>query len=361
MWLSEQTSPPSLVIMLKCVLRMPVRCNSTLSQIRLAKPKLKKSPPVVAKPASRRKGQDLENINYIRSLLNKTPEQSAQKDRKLHELSSIVTAITVSESINLKDLVRKVFATQCLILVPEEVVNVKGDDGNDIMVLSNGTIVGWGVDEAALLQFFLPKIENFIEEKYNYESDEMDWVELEATEPLPNGHSNSHMKGEMMIIQGSTLNEKLLDKAAFAVGLSRSTRLAVLETALEEHIQITRINSEQLAKGTKLQISERDVLKLTGRLFLLRGKLNLYSELIETPDLFWAEPALEKLYDSILKSLDISTRISILNRKLDYATEESSALLSFLNERKGTRLEWIIIILITVEVVFEIERKIKGI
>lgn len=301
----------------------------------------------------RRKGQDLENINYIRSLLNKKPTEPFDS-KIIHSCLSPVTSITVSESINLK----KYRKTDFLVLVPDEVINIK-DGNNDIMVLSNGTVVGWGVDETYLINKFIPNLDDCIAEKYNYESDEMDWVEQESNEA--NGaaaiEGGLYMDGELMIIRGNTENKKLLDKAAFAIGLSRSTRLAVLETALENHIQLTRINSEKLSKGEKLKITESEVLKLTGRLFLLRGKLNLYSELIETPDLYWAEPTLEKIYESVSKTLDISPRISILNRKLDYATEESRALLSVLNEKKSTRLEWVIIILIAVEVVFELEKQ----
>ena len=63
---------------------------------------------------------------------------------------------------------------------------------------------------------------------------------------------------------------------------------------------------------------------------------------------------LEKIHNNASKILDINLRISIMNRKLDYATEEQRAFLSVLNEKKSTRLECIIILLIMVEVVFEI-------
>lgn len=340
------------------------RCSSTLSQIRLPKPSPKKSPTNLA--SIRRKAQqDLDNINYIRSLLNKKPKDFIESDLVLEKYLSIVTAITVSESINLDKYVEQNRLASKLILVPGEVLNVN-DNGNDIMILSNGTIVGWGVNEKYLVENFSRKLDNCVENKYNIESDEFDWIDLknEGNEVKEDVNSTKEVKtsfihGEIMVIQSESDSKKLLEKAAFAIGLSRTTRLAVLETALEEHLQLFRIHSENLSKGIKLKISESEVIRLIGRLFLLRGKLNLYSELIETPDLYWAEPTLEKIYDSISKTLDISPRISILNRKLDYATEESRALLSVLNEKKGTRLEWIIIILITVEVFFEIERRIK--
>ena len=127
-----------------------------------------------------------------------------------------------------------------------------------------------------------------------------------------------------------------------------------LEATLDSHIEKTREFTESLSRGRKLNISEKAVLQSTGRLFLMRGKLNLYSELIETPDLYWSEPQLEKIYRQISRNLDIQPRISILNTKLDYATDEARALMAVLNEKKGTRLEWIIIYLITVEVCFEL-------
>lgn len=353
--------------------------NSTLSQIRIPRHNLKKglSKEIIGNENGgkastfRRRGQDLnssfDNVNHIRSLLNKTPKgiPHATEEEALAQYLSIVTTITISESINLLK-VLELSPYPTLVLVPDEVVNVqfpgatKNEGICDVMVLSNGTIVGWGIDEKQLLEEFVPMIKDSIQEKYKYESEEMDWIELETKNDIKydnDEHTNnkvqSYMEGEIMIIQGKSKNKKLLDKTAFAVGLSRSTRLAVLESALEEHILLTRADSENLSKGKKLLTTESDVLKLTGRLFLLRGKLNLYSELIETPDLYWAEPSLEKIYNSISRTLDISPRISILNRKLDYATEEQRALLSVLNEKKGTRLEWVIIILIMVEVCFE--------
>jgi uncharacterized Rmd1/YagE family protein len=198
----------------------------------------------------------------------------------------------------------------------------------------------------------MPVIKTAVNEIYPPESDEMFWVELDKLPASPYNHGNSYLQGEILVIQGQNANKKLLDKAAFAIGLSRSTRLSILENALELHLQLTKQNSLGLSKGI-INTTEHNLLKLTGRLFLLRGKLNLYSELIEIPDLYWEEPTLEKIYYSVSKVLDINSRITILNRKLDYATDEQRAFLSVLNEKKSTRLEWIIIILIMVEVGFE--------
>lgn len=297
----------------------------------------------------------LETARYILSLLNKNNEPKSIE--VLEKYLSPATSVTVGESIDFDKVLKKLemkgkSGYEHTILMPDEVINVRYRD-NDLMILSNGTLVGWGLHEAAIMHLFIPKINDAINDKCDPESEEIDWVELDYLPDNSPNNGNSYMQGDIMVIQGSSKDKILLDKAAFAIGLSRSTRLSVLENTLENHIQLTRINSEYLSMGKQITTKESDVLKLTGRLFLLRGKLNLYSELIETPDLYWTEPTLEKIYETISRSLDISPRISILNRKLDYATEEQRALLSVLNEKKSTRLEWIIIILIMVEVCFE--------
>lgn len=262
-----------------------------------------------------------------------------------------VTSLTIGESIDL-DKVRSIFRKSKIphsVVIRDEVLQCKVDK-KDIMVLANGTLVGWDINEDQI-DGYVPQIWDAVSEKYESESEEMDYISLEAQ--LSQEDRPSFVLEDVFVSQGQDPEQRLLEKAAFAVGLSRSTRLSILEESLEKHIQLTRENSEVLSEGLELKTKEADILKLTGRLFLIRGKLNLYSELIETPDLYWSEPNLEKIYESISRRLDIHLRILIMNRKLDYVTEEQRALLSVLSEKKGTRLEWIIIILILVEVCFE--------
>ena len=51
-----------------------------------------------------------------------------------------------------------------------------------------------------------------------------------------------------------------------------------------------------------------------GELLKIRGHVNLHSELLETPDMYWEEPQLEQLFEKMEHNMDISHRISILNK-----------------------------------------------
>jgi uncharacterized Rmd1/YagE family protein len=118
-----------------------------------------------------------------------------------------------------------------------------------------------------------------------------------------------------------------------------------------------------LGLGSRLPFSRPFILRKTGELLSIRAQLNLYGELTDSlPDLFWDsrhELGLEGYYDLVGKALDVGVRIKVLNEKMDYAQEIASVLRETLSERHSLRLEWGIIILIAIEVVFEFSSRWK--
>ncbi|CAI5758648.1 unnamed protein product [Candida verbasci] len=334
--------------------RLPIRPFTNFIRFNSILPKVKNVPKKkIGAQKLRRTDPHFQNesTSYILSLLN----ESENSFKTLEKYLSTVTSVTIGDSINFDTLISHLKGYQFKVIIPEEVINIAISKDQNLMILSNGSLVGWNLNESEMLTNFLPIIQDSIDSKNEtYESEEIDWIELKQLPQNPLNNGNSYLHGEILVVQGSDLDQRLLDMAAFAIGLSRSTRLSILETQLDNFLNLTKQNAELLSKGKQITTSEHEFLKITGQLFLLRGKLNLYSELIDTPDLYWSEPKLEKIYDKVSKILDINSRISILNRKLDYATDEQRAFLSVLNEKKSTRLEWIIIVLILIEVCFEI-------
>lgn len=322
----------------------------------------KKKKPISSIDGFRRSTNNQETANKILKLVSTSDDYTTDKSNELNKYLKLVTSLTISDSIDF-NMVCLIFnqleftSSKYKVIVPDEVIHLPIDSDTDLIILNNGTLIGWNLNETEMVQL-VPKLRvlEAISEKYDYESDEFDYAELVELPQNAKNNGNSYMINDIIIIQGINEERKLLDKIAFSIGLSRSTRLSILENNLEEFLKQTKLNSMKLSDGNKITATESEILRLTGKLFLLRGKLNLYNELIDTPDVYWSEPTLEKIYQMISASLDINSRISILNRKLDYATEEQRAFLSLLNERKSTRLEWIIIVLILIEVGFETYR-----
>lgn len=153
-------------------------------------------------------------------------------------------------------------------------------------------------------------------------------------------------------------------KIAFSSGLARSTKLAKLEAMLGDYIESTRSVPIMMSQGHKMPLKRRMVMRRTGQLLQLRALLNHYSELTDSlPDIFWDTPhelRLEHYYDQTCQSLDVSVRIKTLNEKMDYAQEIASILRETLSANHSSNLEWIIIILIMIEVFFLLRKEFKG-
>jgi uncharacterized Rmd1/YagE family protein len=60
---------------------------------------------------------------------------------------------------------------------------------------------------------------------------------------------------------------------------------------------------------------------LTGRLFKLRRDVNLVSNVLDVPELFWSEASLKALYDAVREYMEIKPRAQVLNEKLSVASD----------------------------------------
>ena len=251
----------------------------------------------------------------------------------------------------------------------------------DLFVFPSGTVVAWDVPETVLsslvskallpaAQFPLSKVE---EEDLEYVEDSKkensiirgDRIIL-GTKPAPNqieGAVNVQTSSNSLEMSQSRNLDTVLAKIAFSSGLARSTKLAVLESLLSDYFESTRSIPSVLSHGGRMPFTRSFISQKTGQLLSIRAQLNLYSELTDSlPDLFWDsrhELGLEGYYDQVGRALDTNIRIKVLNEKMDYAQEIASVLRQQLSEKHGVRLEWIIILLIAVEVLFAFDKEVK--
>ncbi|CAG8423805.1 unnamed protein product [Penicillium salamii] len=244
--------------------------------------------------------------------------------------------------------------------------DLPSDEVGDIFVFPSGTVVAWSLPEGftsyLATRTLLPAAEGA-------HVDELETEDLEFVEDPK--RDNSIIKGDTIILgTNSGMNEGLsasqqsvdtvLTKVAFSSGLARSTKLAVLESLLSNYFESTRPIPTLLSRGSRLPFTRDFILRKTGQLLSVRAQLNLYSELTDSlPDIFWDsrhELGLEGYYEQAGRALDVGIRIKLLNEKMDYAQEIASVLRERLSETHGLRLEWIIILLIAVEVGFEVMR-----
>lgn len=112
-------------------------------------------------------------------------------------------------------------------------------------------------------------------------------------------------------------------KLSIAHALAQSTLLARYETNAQRVLSspLTLSIPQQLAQSGGLRLRRHDALKLTGRLFKLRRDVNLVSNVLDVPELFWSEASLKNLYDAVREYMEIKPRVQVLNEKLGVASD----------------------------------------
>lgn len=152
-------------------------------------------------------------------------------------------------------------------------------------------------------------------------------------------------------------NDKLnlpIDDALCRLGLShafaQSSKLAFFEERAQSEIQRNRFLANELAEHGKISLSRKQLAKLRGVLFATSSDIAVSFNLLDTPEFFWDYPEQEVYYQALAKYLDLTPRIDILNHKLDTIHEMLDMLASEQHHKHSAFLEWIIIILIAVDI-----------
>ncbi|KAJ3216159.1 hypothetical protein HDU67_009886, partial [Dinochytrium kinnereticum] len=141
-----------------------------------------------------------------------------------------------------------------------------------------------------------------------------------------------------------------MNKLTISHAMAQSAKLALFENVMEREITTYSSLPKMMArKGEfKLRDGRRDVLKIVGRLFRLRMNVNLVSNVLDTPELFWSEPELQGLYNAIRGYLEISQRVTVLNTRVEVISDLLDMLQDHLNH---TEVTWNTIIVIALIVI----------
>jgi uncharacterized Rmd1/YagE family protein len=222
-----------------------------------------------------------------------------------------------------------------------EVRNIK-----DIFFYQDGAVVFWGstkVEEELWLQELKTVQEDFNVPEFSQER----FVEkMSVFQAANSGVIND------CIILSDTSTDELVRQQQLAVSdsLVRSLKLDVLESLLSRALTRMRPLASDLKRGSLPQANL--CREMVGEQLELRGMINLYSELLETPELYWEEPLLEQLFNATEENLEIDQRIATLNTRLSHAQEITGIAQSYLHQRESNFAEVVIIILIMIEVIF---------
>ncbi|CDJ42927.1 uncharacterized ACR, YagE family COG1723 domain-containing protein, putative [Eimeria tenella] len=204
-----------------------------------------------------------------------------------------------------------------------------------------GCIVAWDIDveeQKALVAFMQPYLKEPL--GANKEDDTMTYV----------WSDRATIKGDNIHLVTTNVFECLAYSYAFA----QSVKLAFFETLVDADIERTKMIPESLARTGNIQSTREDIGRRIGELFVNRFYINLHTDILDTPDIFWDNDDFADHYDHCRRYLEIPKRVEILNQRLDIIKDLYDMLNNELTIQHGYKLEWIVIYLICIEVLIEV-------
>eukprot|EP01042_Synura_sphagnicola_P000551 gene551-593_t len=140
-----------------------------------------------------------------------------------------------------------------------------------------------------------------------------------------------------------TLPVNTVEKQRLAVSyaIAQSNILAIFEARVEKKVEEYKYIPETLAAKGHIHLSNNKIGRMIGEIFVIRHDLNLHSDILDTPDFFWKEEAVEPEYKMVMKYLEMSGRVTVLNTRLDMLRELLDVLQQQMETAHATYLEWI--------------------
>ncbi|KAF8969543.1 hypothetical protein BGZ46_010655 [Entomortierella lignicola] len=212
----------------------------------------------------------------------------------------------------------------------------------ELFFFDYGVTVIWGMseqDEARLLK----EISRFEEEKLDEED-----VETEEFSYHYNSEYQPRIYNDVITLKSSG---NYMVKLTISHAIAQSVKMTLFEGLIENTINATKNIPQTMAETGKVPMSRTAITKKIGQLFIMRINVNLVSNILDTPEIFWSEPSFQPLYSAIRGYLEISQRVELLNQRTSVISDLLDMLKEHLNSSHGEQLEWIVIILIFFEIV----------
>lgn len=212
-------------------------------------------------------------------------------------------------------------------------------DKGEIWVFEYGVVIFWGVreDDVKMLR---TRLTPFIQEPMQQEDYERYQFAIDTTQALRIHNDSVTLPSAEPLV-----------RLAVSHALAQSAKLGFFEDRAGRVISENAFLAKTLANTGSIPLSRKQLAKLRGSLFETTSDISLNFNLLDTPEFFWNYPELEHYYLAVAKYLDLTSRIELLNHKLSVIHELLDMLASEQNHKHSAFLEWVIIVLIAMEIV----------
>jgi uncharacterized Rmd1/YagE family protein len=207
-----------------------------------------------------------------------------------------------------------------------------------VYVFKYGTVsfFGFGVSEISdFLQTIKPFCKTYFAERLHDEF----IIESGAKEDKVSYNKISIISAERKVLQIIMLN------------VSQSVALDYYSELTSQLLEDTNRHTEIMERRGRLAISGKNLKKFIGKTLLLKNTITANLYIFDTPDAIWEDERLDKLYTELKKNLDLADRFRSVTEGLGIVKDNLELFKDTLQYRNSIFLEWVIIVLIAIEVI----------
>lgn len=212
----------------------------------------------------------------------------------------------------------------------------------EVFLFEYGTVVIWGMTTQ--------EEKRFLKELAKFETDKLgkDEIETEEFNFYYTREYQARIYNDFISLRDK---KNYMIKLAIAHGLSQSVKTSLFEDLVDNTIDDTKDIPAQIASSGKINLNKKQINMQIGELFILRISIHLQGSVLDAPELMWAEPQLDPVYQAVRSYLEMDQRVGLLTERLNVIGDLLAVLKDQLTVTHGELLEWIVIILIFAEVV----------
>ncbi|OJD34898.1 uncharacterized protein BKCO1_2000047 [Diplodia corticola] len=211
----------------------------------------------------------------------------------------------------------------------------------EVFLFNYGTVVIWGMN---LLQE-----QRFLREIAKFENEKLakDDVQTEDFNFYYTHEYQARIYNDFISLRDK---KNYMTKLAISHALAQSVKTSLYEDLVDNTIETTKDIPSQIATTGKVNLSRREINMQIGELFILRINIHLQGSVLDSPELMWAEPQLEPIYQAVRSYLEMDQRVSLLTERLDVIADLLAVLKDQLTVTHSELLEWVVIVLIAAEI-----------
>jgi len=135
------------------------------------------------------------------------------------------------------------------------------------------------------------------------------------------------------------------------LNVSQSVALDNYTNISEQILEDTKIHTTYLEEKGRLDISGKNLKKYIGRVLNIKNKISENLYIFDSHDVTWDDETLNKLDQDLKRVFDLKDRYRSIHDQIEIVKENLELFKDIMFHKESSKLEWIIIILILVEVI----------